>query len=201
MPASLGKECYHTLNLGHILPPHRHLCFVKCSRNYSRLCQHPQQSACTAILPWHAIFTALLARQGRCRLGNAGRVPSRTPGTRGRITTFLTSLCCWFFDPVLLPHNVARAWILNASKMHYKSLRKLTDYACMSQLPSPWSLDPSNLKSPHRYVYVQDLCIAALSWCAAAFYLLTHCYVLRLRLIVSWELLPLSLKLMRQTNL
>lgn len=45
MPASLGKECSHALNLGHILPSHRHLCFVKYSRNYTCLCRHPQQSA------------------------------------------------------------------------------------------------------------------------------------------------------------
>lgn len=57
-PASLGKGCSHALHLGHVSPPHRHLCFVKYSRNYSRLRQHPQQWACTVILPWHAIFTA-----------------------------------------------------------------------------------------------------------------------------------------------
>lgn len=161
MPASLGKECSHALNLGHILPPHRRLHFVKSSRNYSHLCQHPQQSACTVILPCHAIFIALLTRQCPCQLVTAGRITSCAPGARGKITTFLWSL----FWPCAAPTQCCLSLDLKqfSSKMHYKSLRKLTVYACTSQVSSPWSLEPLNQESPHSYVYVQDLCIAALS--------------------------------------
>lgn len=109
MPALLGKECSCAFSLGHILPPHRHLCFVKYSRNYS----WSMKLACTMILPCPAIFIALLTRQYLCQLVSAGRTTGCTPGACGRITTFLSTLCHCLFDPVLLPHNVVWSWILN----------------------------------------------------------------------------------------
>lgn len=78
----------------------------------------------------------------------SSRMTSCTPAARRRITTFLSSLCRSLFDPVLLPQTECCLSLdlkKFAFKVCYKCLCKIVVYACISQPPSLWPLDPLNL--------------------------------------------------------
>lgn len=165
MPELLGKKCSCVLKLGHILPPHRHFNFVKQSRDYWCLCQHPQ---------WHSGFPLpcnIPLLFWPCQVLSAGRITVCVPSTPGRNTTshfmllgfWSCAASTWYFPSLDLKDFVF--------KMHCESLRKLVVYASMSSLSSPQCLGPLNHKSPLRWLWhhAQDFCVTALSQSAGVF--------------------------------